>query len=343
MAANCSGVICRCYEAGIYYPDEPPTSRSLLIVAAVHLYAVAVLGTLCNGVAIWCVVTCKKTWQAVKVLLCGVFVPLLVLCLVTQPMKAEMVLAVLTCDPRNTPKIYRVITMIVYSFMIHMELASITALAIIRAVAVWSPQRHEVKLRVALTIVVSILVYSLLMALSGTLGLDYLEAERAQRVLVFVYFLTNMMVPFLMTATSYALMIFAVRKNRRRLAACESKTGSGALLDQATRAILAVFISNMVFGFPHAVFHLFEEPSHTLDLSIHMLFYTHFVVDPLLFIWYNSNYRQQVWRATKAGWNTVICCCKFSPPSDQEASGSSGIKGSHLSLRTDVFLKQSEV
>lgn len=76
--------------------------------------------------------TCKKTRPAVKVLLCSVFVPLLLICLVALPMGAEIIFAVLHCDPDRTPEVYRTITVLLYSFLAQMELASIAALAIVR-------------------------------------------------------------------------------------------------------------------------------------------------------------------------------------------------------------------
>lgn len=109
-----------------------------------------------------------------------------------------------------------------------------------------------------------------------------------------------------------------MRRNRQRLAALESGTSTSRTLDQATRAMVAVFISNLVFGLPHAIYHMRTTFSFLLELSFHMIFYTHFVVDPVVFIWFNNNHRQQVKEKLHAAWNFVLgcndlACCKSLP------------------------------
>ncbi|XP_045118847.1 uncharacterized protein LOC123508900 isoform X2 [Portunus trituberculatus] len=261
--------------------------------------------------------------MAVKVLLCSVFVPVLLICLVTRSMRSEMILALFYCDRERITVIYRVVTMVSYSFLAQMELACITALAIIRTVAVWSSKRHAIKLRVAVIVVISILIYSFItgVGILGPVFLDYIDSKPLKNSLIIIYFFTNVMLPFLVTAIAYAMMLFAMRRNRQRLAAIESRTTTGGTLDQATRAMIAVFISNLVFGLPHAVYHIRTTFSFTLELSFHMLFYTHFVVDPVVFIWFNNNHRQQVREKAHAIWNFVLgcnslACCKSSFPRD---------------------------
>ncbi|KAK8403657.1 hypothetical protein O3P69_000034 [Scylla paramamosain] len=323
MAANYTGNYLKCYESGIFGPDVIPPPIGLVTAAAVHIYLVVVLGTLCNGVAIWCVVTCKKTRTAVKVLLCSVFVPLLLICLVTRTMRSEVILALLYCDAERTTSIYRVVTALLYSFLAQMELACIAALAITRTVAVWSTKRHAIKLRVAVTVVISILIYSFFtgVGILGLVFLDYVRSEPLKNFLIIVYFFINVMLPFFVTSIAYALMLFTMRRNKQRLATLESRSSTSGTLDQATRAMIAVFISNLVFGLPHAVYHIRTTFSHTLELSFHMLFYTHFVVDPVVFIWFNNNHRQQVKEKVHAirkfvlGCNN-LACWKSSLPRD---------------------------
>lgn len=126
-----------------------------------------------------------------------------------------------------------------------------------------------------------------------------------------------------------------MRRNRQRLAVSESRTNNVGTLDQATRAMLAVFISNLVFGFPHAIYHVILQPSHTFGLTFHMLFHTHFVVDPLVFIWYNNNYRQRVWERIQAGWMLALGCCKSPSSNDSFRKISSALTLWTSSLSVD--------
>ncbi|XP_045599438.1 uncharacterized protein [Procambarus clarkii] len=264
-----------------------------------------------NGVAVWCVVKCPKTKPAAKVLLCSVFVPILVLCLVSKPALAEMLMAILTCDENRTPKTFRVVTSLLYSGLAQMELLSISALSVVRAVAVRSARRHILKLKTALLLVVIITFCSLLMAvgLLGSLTLGYLEGHQVRRGTSLLYFFLKTMLPFLITAVSYSFMMLVIYRNKRQMARSEQPTRGHSAVDQATCAMLAVFISNLLFGLPHAIFHLLDKPSHTADIIFHVLFYTHFIADPVVFVWCNRSYRRRVGERMHAGvaWMTHWC------------------------------------
>ncbi|KAK8739197.1 hypothetical protein OTU49_003528 [Cherax quadricarinatus] len=311
ITINCTEVNChKCYEMGIYELNEPVTPPHLIRFAVVHCYIVFILGTLCNGVAVYCVVTCTKTKPAVKVLLCSVFVPILVLCLVTKPALAEMLMAILTCDDTRTPKMFRVVTSLLYSGLAQMELLSIATISVVRAVAVWSSRRHTMTLRAALLLVLVITLYSTLMAvgLLGSLTLGYLEGHQVRRGTSVLYFFLKTMLPFLVTAVCYAFMMHALYRNHRRLSSIQHSSNVNRVVDQATRAMLAVFICNLLFGFPHSVFHLLDKPSHTSDILCHILFYTHFIVDPVVFVWFNRSYRHRIGEGVRAGVACVTQC-----------------------------------
>lgn len=96
-------------------------------------------------------------------------------------------------------------------------------------------------------------------------------------------------------------VVLQVRKNKQRLQACQRQHQgrAGGVVTQATRAIFAVFVSNLVFGLPHAIFHLVGSLSDVAFVVIHMSFFTHFVLDPLVFIWYNRGHRERVTQRVK--------------------------------------------
>lgn len=82
--------------------------------------------------ALWCVASCTKTQRPVKVLLSCVFVPVLVICVVSRPMVIEMLLALLSCDKHRVSGVVELIHLFVYSTLAQSELAFIAVVAVIR-------------------------------------------------------------------------------------------------------------------------------------------------------------------------------------------------------------------
>lgn len=81
-------------------------------------------------------------------------------------------------------------------------------------------------------------------------------------------------------------------------------------MNQATKALLAISVSNLAYGLPHGIFHLIENTSHTEFLLVHLFFYHHFIVDPLVFLWFNESHRQRVkGLATRVTQWCLSCCC----------------------------------
>ncbi|KAG7168589.1 hypothetical protein Hamer_G021496 [Homarus americanus] len=62
------------------------------------------LGTMCNLVAVWCVMTSNKISLSVKIILTSIFITSLGKCLVIMPLCVEMVLALLWGDPGRVIK-----------------------------------------------------------------------------------------------------------------------------------------------------------------------------------------------------------------------------------------------
>lgn len=85
-----------------------------------------------NALALWCVVQCKLTRLPVKVLLFSVFVPALMVCLVTRPVIGEVRIALLTCDLHRVSMIVFRINTVVYLILAQTEVTSIAAVAVIR-------------------------------------------------------------------------------------------------------------------------------------------------------------------------------------------------------------------
>ena len=89
--------------------------------------------------------------------------------------------------------------------------------------------------------------------------------------------------------------MFQVRLNKLSLAATQQPAAVTQVVDKATRAMVAVFLSNLLFGLPHAIAHL--EPFDdrvSYYVSIHSFFFTHLFVDPLVFLCFNEHHRRRV-------------------------------------------------
>lgn len=85
-----------------------------------------------NALALWCVVTCRQTRREVKVLLFSVFLPALLVCLVTRPVIGEVRIALLTCDLHRVSKRVLKVNSVVYVFLAQTEVASIAVVAVTR-------------------------------------------------------------------------------------------------------------------------------------------------------------------------------------------------------------------
>lgn len=97
------------------------------------------------------------------------------------------------------------------------------------------------------------------------------------------------------------MLVFQVRRNKRRLAAKRHTTGVTQVMDQATRAMLAVFISNLLLSFPHSIYHIVPYDHRVFSYVImHSIFFTHLFVDPLAFLCSNLHHRQRVMHALKS-------------------------------------------
>lgn len=85
-----------------------------------------------NALALWCVGTCGKTRRPVKVLLFSVFLPALLICLVTRPAIGEVLIGLLTKNPDRISDLVLDINSAVYSSLASAELVSIAAVAVVR-------------------------------------------------------------------------------------------------------------------------------------------------------------------------------------------------------------------
>lgn len=83
-------------------------------------------------VALWCVATCTRTRRPVKVLLMGVFMPVLVICVASRPVVIETLFGFINCDAKRISLTVIITHVFVYSIMAESELVCIAVIAVIR-------------------------------------------------------------------------------------------------------------------------------------------------------------------------------------------------------------------
>lgn len=118
-------------------------------------------------------------------------------------------------------------------------------------------------------------------------------------------------------------------RNKRRMAKVQSNRPGSRVVNNATRAMIAVFVSNLIFGLPHSIYHLIPHPPPSYDIIFHVLFSTHFVIDPLVFIYFNHSYRRRIserlfairaWIATKCCGRTLVATPTFNSSTTTSSS-----------------------
>lgn len=150
------------------------------------------------------------------------------------------------------------------------------------------------------------------------------------------------------------LFMFQVKHNKRKLAAAQHATGVTSLrrnkcnfdtsehatamtplrhsksnpaakqhaataMDEATRAMLAVFLSNLFFGLPQSIYNIVYFSHRFLAyVIITSFFFTHLFVDPMVFVYFNRHHRRRVMKTLR------FCLCRspceeFMPTHDSRA------------------------
>ncbi|KAG0699538.1 hypothetical protein GWK47_025785 [Chionoecetes opilio] len=308
-----------CNSLNSHEPKYWPPSKAFTWAAIVHCYCVIVIGTLCNAVALWCVATCDKTRRPVKVLLLAIFIPAMLTCLIVYSVFAEFRVSLLTCDSNRISRKVMLITWTVFLILEQIERASIAFVAVIRIpitvminlwaepLSVWAPHRQKLGLRptvmaMALASLYFIIIHVVVtvMLMEGKLGhswnLSYVFSlfNTAMPMVITVVFFLNTTLPVIITAVAYSVIIVIIQRNKRRLAGSQPQEQEATTMDQATRAMLALFISNLLFGLPHSIFRLLGKYPVHIYIAVHIWFANHFVVDSLAFVWFNTCYRRRV-------------------------------------------------
>ncbi|KAK8403656.1 hypothetical protein O3P69_000033 [Scylla paramamosain] len=266
-----------------------------------YCYIVCSVGLTCNVIVLWCVVGCPKTRPAVKVLLCALFSTTLLMCLLVMPFMAHVGISKVRCSVYlSAPLIEGMV--LLYIILTEMELLFIVVMAFLRTVAVWSPQRHQVKLRTSVALLVGVALY----ATVTTLAVFWRGINIVTKLSARIYNCLHFLAPVVLTLACYLSMIVAVRYNKRRVSSSNHAALSGKVMDQATRTMLAVFISNLLLGLPHSIYHILPFDFSIIPyVIVHSIFYAHLIVDPLAFLCSSQHHRRRLLQAVTSCLNLI--------------------------------------
>ncbi|CAL4085975.1 unnamed protein product, partial [Meganyctiphanes norvegica] len=266
---------------------------------AFHNCLLFVFGTLGNGCVLWCVRQCPKTPLPLKLMLASIYLPVAIICFFsTLPLVVFVIAKYKLCWEINSVIWHSTnISVMVYSAMAQVEIFSITAMATFRVFAVWSSTKFELTMDQLKWILPSLWLSSILES-QIVIGIDVYEVVDIPMLLSVIYYLPTVMLPLLYTLACYIAVFIKMRQHQQELNSMAASITS-SVSAQASRLVLMVFISNFMFGLPHAVFHVIPNPSIEVSFIVHIIYSIHFIVDPVVFFVFSENYRKVLWGQLK--------------------------------------------
>ncbi|XP_068216533.1 uncharacterized protein [Palaemon carinicauda] len=295
--------------------NETDALRHIIEHSVFHAYVVCALGTIFNFVALCCIVTCDRTNSAVKFLLFCIFFSLLLLSLLTRPLVSLNMSTFLKKDVKPVPEVLNTAVCILYVLLAEGEMWCIATVAVFRGCAIWSTRRRKLTLSTAVKVVASLYVF----IISTNFGMGYLLLKEHFTVIwvVVIYSICHIFLPLIVTVGCYGAMIFVVQKNKRQLLSMDGKPSPS--LDQATHAIMAVLILNLVIGLPHTIYHFLPTTTVQEDIYFHTLFSCHYFFDPMVFLGFNRSYRNKITGILCSCFSKVLAvCAKVMPVHDEQ-------------------------
>lgn len=104
----------------------------------------------------------------------------------------------------------------------------------------------------------------------------------------------------ILAASIHATALTQLRRKTRISTVNQHMVSATQVMDGATRAVLAVFLSNLLFGLPHSIYQI-PYFNHTVFYTaiVFSFFSTHLYVDPIVFVCFNQHHRKRVLQAFK--------------------------------------------
>ncbi|XP_068216536.1 uncharacterized protein [Palaemon carinicauda] len=293
--------------------NETEALRYITKHSVYHAYTICALGIICNFVALCCIITCDKISAAVKFLLFCIFFSLLILSCLTRPVLSSYTSIFLKEDIKLVPEGLSIAVCLLYIVLAEGEMWCIAAVAVFRGCAIWSTRRRKLSLSTAVKVVASLYGFILL----TNFGMGYLLQK--DNLTVGIYIACHVLLPMIVTVGCYGAMMFAVQKNKRQLLSMDGKPSP--TLDQATHAIMAVLILNLVIGLPHTIYHFLPTTTVQEDIYFHTLFSCHYFFDPMVFLGFNRSYRNKITGVLCSCFSKVLAVCAKGMPVHDEQGG----------------------
>ncbi|XP_068220378.1 C-C chemokine receptor type 8-like [Palaemon carinicauda] len=276
-----------------------------VMVAVWEQLTICLIGSICSAVSIWCLVGCQRTGRAVKIQLICTFGLQICICVVTLPFVTYLYYTHFFCLGNIVPKQLAFFFSILNSILLQGERLNFMVMAVYRVLAVLCPQQYQklatMNVAISLQVGIFLIIIPPWIVLCIVKNFDFSDEsgnvmrlhfeQKGSSNFIMALYGVNYILPFIITFIAYTLMIISVvRQNHfvRTHARRRTKT-----MDHVASTIRFVILTNILLDGPHVVFHLLEG----FDLATivtHMAFFLHLVLDPVIFIGMNQNYRREV-------------------------------------------------
>ncbi|KAG0730424.1 hypothetical protein GWK47_028288 [Chionoecetes opilio] len=274
---------------------------SWVMSAVINLGFVSVLGSIGNVYCVCCLYQCKRTKPAIRFQLMCVFSYMLACCLITQPIVSFIYYTSAFCLYPIGPRV-KFLFSTLNSIVLQLERASLATVAVFRMVAVCWPQRQTQwsRMKVVVPLQVGLVLYTVcgwliygaltgFMLLHGDGSVMHMNVFNAGSSIVKLntaVYVLYYAVPFLVTLVASVIIIVRLRRQEQVMA-----SGSDPFVTKVVRSTSLVILVNLVMDCPHLVMHLLQDVNIP-SVIIHMIFFHHLTINPVIFVATNSVYRQ---------------------------------------------------
>ncbi|KAK7066852.1 hypothetical protein SK128_002046 [Halocaridina rubra] len=94
-------------------------------------------------------------------------------------------------------------------------------------------------------------------------------------------------IPILISLIVNAFMIYTMIRRKQLLVECDNSNAK----DHITHTVTVLLLVNLLLDVPHVISHTLESTGIP-SLAIHILFHSHVVIDPVIFVGMNPHYWQ---------------------------------------------------
>ncbi|KAK7079175.1 hypothetical protein SK128_001479 [Halocaridina rubra] len=268
--------------------------------------ALCVVGAASNLIAVWCLIECQRTGRAIKLQMLCIFSLLLGICIATLPIVSFFYYSRSFCLEDYVSEEVKFFFSILNSMLLQGERLNFSAMAIFRLIAVCRPNNYQkmvttrvvklLQLGIFLYIVPPWIVVGVMQKFeisheSGSvMRLNVKDHDSNMFILLTALYGLNYCLPFFITFVAYSTMMIYIAKQNRTVK-LRTRISSANTMDHVASTIRIVILTNLLLDAPHIVVHLLQDVE-LASIITHMVFFCHIVLDPIIFVTMNQNYRQ---------------------------------------------------